>query len=794
MNDFLAWLLDIDAMQLGAEGVRLGFERPFASWVWPGLLAAVLLASIWSYRKLDGPRTARMALASVRALLLALLLTLIAGPRLVERDETIERDWVIVLADRSASMTIEDAQTESGRRLSREEQLRRALSESWPMWSTLAQDRVVLWLGFDAGVYELNVSDAGNAASGAVDLGEPSGLRTSLAQSLEQALQRAAARPIAGVVVLSDGRSIDEPSRNALRRLQAEHVPVFSAPLGSDEPVGDLAIRSAEGPGIAFVDDMAPVRVEIDRLGDAAALGGRVQLVDVATGIVLDEQRLEPGSETESITLTTNPDTAGRANWTVRLIPDGADLIEGNNSADMAIELVDRPLRSLYIDGVARWEQRYLKNLLLRENSITSSNLILAPNRRYMQEGDVELNAMPVSPEEWAEFDVVILGDVHPEVFTEDQLRNLREHIAIRGGGLIWIGGPTATPDLWRATPLGDLIPFTASGPSTQTVNQRLVLAPTPAAERLGVLQLGGSAAAPWPEEVSDPSSGWTLLRWAQRIERRDLKPATEVLATGVPASTLSGAITPPVSPDAGFPLVLSMRFGAGRALYVATDEIWRWRYGQGERLPERFWLQMVRLLARESLSRSQRSALLTVAPRRPIVNEPARVTVELLDQSLIELDLASVTVRVTRIPDASESAETAVAPQIELMLRREPDQHRRFAGVWAPSMPGRWRVAAVDASLAGLDLTTEVQVILADDELRRPETDHALLAQLSESTGGAVVEPAEISRVSSLLPNRQLRLMNERYETLWDTPLALALVLILLTVEWVGRRIIRLI
>ncbi len=795
MNRFFTWLLDIETLDLGAEGVRLGFERPLPGWAWPGLIGAILVVSFWSYRRLEGSRAARMVLATLRALLLATIVTLIAGPRLVERDETVERDWVVVLADRSASMTIEDAENLRGDRESREAQLRTALSQSWPMWNELARERVVLWLGFDAGAYELNVSRSGaDANDAAVDLGAPVGLRTNLAQALDQALQRAAARPLAGVVVLSDGRSIDEPSRAALRRLQAERVPIFTIPLGSAEPVGDLAIRSAQGPGIAFVNDLAPVRVEIDRLGEAAALRGSVQLIDRATGIVLDEKPLDEADESGAVTLITRPQDAGRAQWTVQLVPDGGDLIEGNNTAELGIELVDRPLRALYIDGVARWEQRYLKNLLLREASITSSNLILAPNRRYLQEGDVELNELPVSPEEWAEFDVVVLGDVRPEVFTTDQLRNLREHIAVRGAGLIWIGGASATPDAWAGTVLADLLPFTMTTPKLPAINERIVLAPTSTAERLGVLQLGATPTAPWPSAISDPQSGWSLLRWSQRIERRALKPASEILAVGIPAADVIGSVPTPVPADAGFPIVLSMRFGAGRALYVATDEIWRWRYGQGELLPERFWLQMVRLLARESLSRSQRSALMTVAPRQPIVGEPARITIEVLDQSLVELDLASLTVRLTRQPGATDSPELADTPQIELTLRREADQRRRYAATWAPSLPGRWRIDAIDSPLVGLDLSTEVEAILADDELRRPETNHALLANLADASEGRLIEPVNLTELSTFLPNRQLRLVTERYETLWDTPLALIMVIFLLTAEWVGRRIIRLI
>ena len=94
----------------------------------------------------------------------------------------------------------------------------------------------------------------------------------------------------------------------------------------------------------------------------------------------------------------------------------------------------------------------------------------------------------------------------------------------------------------------------------------------------MGVLQVVTRGGATWPQALSDPSYGWSQLHYAQRIEPGKLKPTAEVLAET--AQTFRG--TP-------LPLVLHMRYGAGRVIYVATDEIWRWRYGRGERLPEQF-------------------------------------------------------------------------------------------------------------------------------------------------------------------------------------------------------------
>ncbi len=818
MNNALRWLLDLDTLTPGMEGVEFGFERPIPAWGWALVVLAAVAMATWSYRRLEGSAGARVFLAALRSALLVLLAVLVAGPRLIKPNETEEKDWVLVLADRSASIGVQDVGGATGSaRTTRDEQLRTTLAGAQNELAKLAEDRVVVWLGFDSGTFELPLTENGVPA-----LGDATGRRTSVGRSLEQALRRAAARPVSGVVVLSDGRSADEPSRAVMRRLEQERVPVFAVPLGSPDPVADLALLEVESPRLAFVRDAVPVQVAVEQFGGDRALdGATVELIDQDTGAILDTKPVEwddPGSTDQPerrarVTLTHKPTRAGASKWAVRIRSGGGgpDLVEANNHSEFAIELVDRPVRVLAIDGYPRWESRFLRTLLVREESISAAALLLAPGRRYLQEGAITLDALPRSPEEWAQFDVFIIGDVYPGVFAPEQLAQLRERIAAGGAGLIFIGGDGSMPGAWRGTDLADLLPFslaegvgitTRTGGGLPTFGSPVLMQPTLAAERLGVLRLADAPDASglyWPPVLSDAATVWANLYWAQRIDASILKPTTEVLAVAEPADATSPA-------DGTQPLVMSMRFGAGRVLYVATDEIWRWRYGRGEMLPERFWLQMVRLLGRESLARSGKPALLEVSPRRGEVDRPAQIELTLLDQSLVQSAPGSMRVRITREGNVESNGTTPSpddAGSMELTLTTEGNPRpgaaaagaRTFTTTWLPTMSGRYKVEAIDpliAAAGGLDVRAEVWQ--ADDELRTPQTDHAALARLAEATGGQVLAPTELTKLESLLPNRRLKLTGEPdVETLWDTPLALILVVLFLTIEWVGRRLLKL-
>ncbi len=784
-------ILSLGKLSTAAEGVSLRFAMEPPLWAWVLIFLFATAIAWWSYWRLTGALWARLTLASLRALLLILLAVLIAGPQLVKENPRTETDAVVVMLDRSASMSVADAPGEGNARRTREEQLRESLSAAWPALRAMADQREVILLGFDERTREIAPLAEGTAL--AASLGEPTGPRTLLGQGLEAALKRASTRPLAGIIVLSDGRSADAPSRAVLAQLEARQTPVFVAPLGSSIPLADIAVARVDAPVAAFLGDQVPVVVDIERRGEGAASdidpGTTLQLIDEATGLVLSEVPVTSAAGGR-FTLMTTAEQSGPARWAVRLVLPRPDLSLENNTAPVRLDLVDRPIRVVYIDGYPRWEYRYLKNLLLRERSIRSSTWILSADKRFLQEGSEPLQTVPRTRDDWAGIDVVILGDLRPGLFGQEQLESLRWLVSQRGAGLMLIAGPGAMPGAWRESPVADLIPFALPPGSTELERfpAPILMAPGPGAQRLGVLLLGPGPQDPWPASLSDPSLGWPRLQWAQRIETGWLKPTAEVLAEARAADT----------PDApGQPLVVTMRYGAGRSLFVGTDETWRYRFGRGETLPERFWIPLIRLLARESLARGGKQAVLEASPDRARVDQSVRISLRLLDQSLIASGMGQpAQVRVSRAGRAQGDG----APDGEIITlapeapRDGEVQSASYARSWTGLEPGVYIIEPVSPWLAGLDLSARVEIALPEDELRFPQADHGALISLASATGGRAIEPARLADILPELPNRRVTLLGTPdIETLWDTPLALALLLLLAASEWIGRRLIKL-
>ncbi|HEX7011071.1 MAG TPA: hypothetical protein VF184_13900, partial [Phycisphaeraceae bacterium] len=765
----------------------LGFERPLPAWAWALVVLAAAGVAGWSYSRLLGPRSVRIALAGARALVLLVLAVLLAGPQLVRPEERIERDWLLVLVDRSASMQVLDSRDPAtDQPMSRDQVLKEALAKQAEVFSPegLGQGKRIVWLGFGAQVRPIA------PAQQADRWGEPDEPATALRTAIEQALRTAAGAPVSAVVLFTDGRSPQATGPELVQRLQQQAAPVFAVPLGVTPAPLDLALDQVEAPQRAFVNDQVPVSVTVDRLGGKEGpLPGSVKLrlTDAASGRVLDERTLRDEAWGEPQWLRGKSSQAGKARWQVEVVYEPAaggaadeELLTSNNRRQVVVELVDRPLRVLYIEGYPRWEYRYLQSMLVREASIDSSMYLFSADRDFAQEGDTPIARLPETAEEIAPYDVVILGDVPAGSLSTQQMVLLRDQVASRGAGLLWIGGERWTPASYEATPLADLLPMQRPG-SVSRLGGALDLwqaQPTALARSLSVLELRGPEGASSLAEEDD-QAGWPAqvpaLRWVQGVGA--LKPAVEVLAQ------VSG-------PEGGeAPLILLQRFGAGRSLYVATDDTWRWRYGRGELYFEQFWIQLVRMLGRQRLDQSGAGVRLAVSQRQVGVEEPVVVELVVEDGSPLSRPLPSVAVSV----HAGESPDAEVVDRIELRPATEDGPPRTYRAIWRPGSAGPRVLRVAEPVLADLGIHQAVQVVAPDDEWRQTQPDHARLAQLAQQTGGQVVSLDQLDRLTELVPNRARKTPDDIREPLSHSPLALALMLGLLGGEWVGRKAIRL-
>lgn len=191
--------------------------------------------------------------------------------------------------------------------------------------------------------------------------------------------------------------------------------------------------------------------------------------------------------------------------------------------------------------------------------------------------------------------------------------------------------------------------------------------------------------------------------------------------------------------------------------------------------------MQLLRSLARPSLGIGREEVRIAIEPGRAVVGDAVRVEVEL------PAGAPPAMVALEAIPEDSRGSAVDIVAM--------PGLSGLFVAAWSPEREGRWKIRPRDPSLAARAGDGAIlEVTRSDRELRDAEADRPLLESLARETGGRVVQPADAAALVRSLPNRSIRTENPIRDPIWNSPLALAILMSLLASEWIIRRSVRLI
>ena len=144
----------------------------------------------------------------------------------------------------------------------------------------------------------------------------------------------------------------------------------------------------------------------------------------------------------------------------VRVVPIAGELRQDNNQAAIHLRAITRRNKLLLLDGRARWEMRYVRNLFERDTrwQVTSvlAGAVVETPQIPRGPGDEEF---PPDRAKLFEYDLLVVGDIHADVFREDELQWLKDFVEQRGGGMIMIDGSREGLKSLAASAAGELLP-----------------------------------------------------------------------------------------------------------------------------------------------------------------------------------------------------------------------------------------------------------------------------------------------------------------------------------------------
>jgi len=777
------------------------------AWLWPAV--AFLIAStavlVWSYRwsQSGGVRWFCLALKvlGIAALLVCLLEPLWFGERARPG-----ANLIAVVADNSQGMQIKD----QGAEKTRGEELQDLLDPSRAEWlATLSDTFELRKFYFDSRL------QATNDYSELVYDGSASGI----GNALRTVTERFRGRPLAGVVLLTDGNATD--LRTPLPDF-AGLPPVYPVVIGQRNSVRDIAIQQVTVTQSAFED--APVTIQAD-VGAAGFSGETInaRLLDQA-GAVVKEENLIGGRETDTLAFNfeLKPEAGGLSFYRLQVAAGrnptpgddqaASEATQANNSRVVVVNRETGPYRVIYISGRPNWEYKFLNRALSEDNEIELVAMIRVAKRepkfefrgrvgetsnplyrgfgeqdadqvqqydqpviiRLNTRDELELaNGFPHLPEDLYEYDAIIVDDLESAFFTPDQQTLIQKFVSDRGGGFMMLGGMESFQEGdYAETPIASVLPvFLDPPPETGQMTPPLIYQ----LQREGWLQ-------PWARIRANQD---------QEREERDLMPQFQVInrVRGVkPGASIIASLREPSGEL--LPGIVVHRYGRGRSAAMLIGDFWRWSQEfntpQAHEDFDKSWRQMVRWLVSDVPERVE----LTVDHPSDESANSVNLQVRVKDKRFFAEDNANVTVQIEPVTFGSDEAPTTG----NLTLRAEPSltEAGLYEVPYVSRTTGGYKATAIATNSEGAEIGRSEagwSVDLAADEFRSLVPNEALLEAIAAKTGGEVVAPENLEKFASGLPGEKAPEMESWSYPLWHTPAMFLFAMGCFLTEWGIRR-----
>jgi uncharacterized membrane protein len=768
-----------------------------ADWWLPALvLSAIALALLaWGYWRASRARSVRAAAMGLKALAIVLLALCLVEPLLSRTKPVPGANLFAMLADNSQSLTIRD----HGAAKSRGDELRSIVGQPSDWQTRLSQDFDVRRYEFDSGLRSVE-----DFATLKLD-----GSSSSLRQSLENLARRYRDRPLAGVLLFTDGNATDVSETD----LDWHQLPaIYPVILGDSTPSKDLSLAQLSVTQTSFED--APVTIQ----AELASVGYRgekvaVQLLNEA-GKRLEHQviTVTDESQPQTVRFQLQPERPGISFYQVRVAPAGKESVfehpEQSQEATLAnnrrLVTVDRgtgPYRVLYVSGRPNWEYKFLRRAVDEDREVQLVALVRIARRepkfdfrgragestnplfrgfgnqnddsaetydkpvlvRLGTEDAAELrDGFPKTAEDLFRYHAVIIDDLEAQHFTPDQMSLVQKFVSQRGGGFLMLGGQESfAGGNYDRTPLGELLPvYLDRLPEVHaSEGHRWAL------EREGWLQPWVRLRSTEPEERTRLQS-MPAFQTLNRV--RGIKPGATVLARVEDADGWKA------------PALVEQRYGKGRSLALLVGDMWRWSLERGEQPADldKCWRQTIRWLVADVPERIE------VEARQTSTDASRTLAIRVLARTaqFEPLDNATVTV-VVRSP---------AGEKLELSAAASDEAPGCYTANYVPRQPGAYRAEVSVVGPDGAEIGRRETGWTSDpaaDEFRVLSPNRELLDRLARETGGRVVPMAEIDDFVAELPNLKAPITEPSITPLWHTPWAFLIAIACLCGEWGLRR-----
>lgn len=753
--------------------VDLSSGWPWPLWATILLVLAIICALWWLYfhRIGDLHKRKRAVLFVLRLMAATIIFGMLGQWTLIRQRTTLP--VIALVIDDSLSMSLTDERLPGRRNVSDESHEQDARVSRWRAAVnilTAEQDGALrkLQARYRLRAYRLgDLTGLGNTveqvAASLRDL-SPQRDSTPLGQTLLGIMDQLRGNELAAIVTFSDGVNNDGPGlRDAAAEARRRLIPIFFVGLGEDVPRPDVALQNWLMEERVFWQDKVVLRAEVT-VKNSTQKSVDVELLDDDTKSVIGRKTITINENgTGEVVMVFVPPKEGQNSLRLQCKPLERETALDNNSLVKALWVEKRPVRIALIGATPGFEFRFLKNGLNREKNFLLDAILLSADPELGQEAQEGLSLIRGAKEKLWSSDVIVLVDVPASAFPSRVWADVAGFVDTHDtpGGLVVIAGEQFRWDEISATPLARVLPIQparTTPPMRFDQGQRIV--PTEDGLRMPWLALGTT-----DEESRRIWSQMPGIFFCQ--SSGTIKPGARILAR-LEGKTRQAAETVPV--------FVFQYVGRGRVLFHATDETWRWRKVTDMSWWRQFWVELLRCMARGRLETAA-GMVLTTDRSTYLPGEPVWLTLERLPGG--RATDCGLGVNVWLQHEGGQRRQvTLQRPSLEAnayqaVLRNLPPGRYQ---AWVPGQQGSVRVSFT--------------VMAPKKELEETEPAWREMEEAAAHSGGGVYRADQTDQLlRSLPPGKASPVEVLPPLALWNRPAVLALIIALLTAEWVLRK-----
>ena len=574
----------------------------------------------------------------------------------------------------------------------------------------------------------------------------------------------------AALVLVTDGQ--DNASKYSLQEAglacARREVPLYIYGVGTAEGAS-LQLKEVGVPETIFVDDTitVPLRWRSQGFGKGKlavklTLGGKM--------VAQREIANETGDDVRAVLSFAVP-KGKKSEESLDLVASVA--VKGSDgfkdSLTESVRVVDRKIRVLYVEHSARFVYQFLIAALLRDRRIEPTFVLVNADPKLANAGPPFLPAFPPTRAQFfdAHYNVIILGDVAASYLGNEHMEWIKEFVQNRGG-LIAIAGRQHMPSTYSKTPLAEVLPgvFEAKrfpiGSEARTQEYPPTL--TDIGRRTDMLALADA-----PDE--------SLALWAKLPGFHWQYPLLKLRP---------GAVSLLVNPrlkmgEQPMPLLASQYYGQGQVLFMGSDETWRWRFNEADKVTNRFWGQLIYQVGLPSLlGQSSKRAQIALAGSKATLNVPDSIFVRLVDKNFNPRKDAKVDA-VLEYLDAKPGEDKWRKVALYPLSGRDGE----YSAVLSHDKPGRWELRVNNPEPNVFRFRVDVP---PRHELEEAGLAEGALRELARVSGGKFYREEDLHHLVGDVQPKSMGFTQRQEVLLWN-PLVLALFILLITAEWLLRK-----